>query len=99
MAVHANWHDRSLLLWDDRPESRAAELRDLLGQTSADALLASVAQEATIRLWLPAGDGKLEVAEPHALRFSPAEAVDLLVSLNDPLPPDCGDSLRYFVTL
>jgi hypothetical protein len=99
MAVHANWHDRSLLLWDDRVELRAPELRDLLGQMSADALLASVAHEATISPWLPAGDGKLEPAELSALRFSPAEAIDLLVSLNDPLPPDCGDSLRYFAVL
>ena len=77
----------------------AAELRDLLGQISNEALLASVAQETTIRLWLPR-DGKLQQSELSALRFSPAEAVDLLMSLPaDPLPAECGDSVRYFVTL
>jgi hypothetical protein len=95
MALHANWNDRSLLLWGG---ATAAELRDLLGQISTEALLASVAQETTIRLWLPR-NGKLEQSELSALRFSPAEAVDLLMSLPDPLPAECGDSVRYFVTL
>ena len=53
MAVHANWHDRSLLLWGGPAQTGAAELRELLGQLSEDALLASVAQDATVRLWLP----------------------------------------------
>src|SRR5688500_2553515 len=95
MALHANWHDRSLLLWGG---ASAAELRDLLGQLSTDALLASVAQETTLRLWLPR-DGKLEPSELSALRFSPAEAVDLLMSLPGPLPAACGASVRSFLVL
>src|SRR5687768_8274363 len=104
MALHANWNDRSLLLWGGpAARSSAAELRDLLGQISSDALLASVAQETAVRLWLPRdGEGagkRLEQSELSALKFSPAEAVDLLLSLPDALPAECGDSVRYWVTL
>ncbi|MEA2734548.1 MAG: hypothetical protein QOE14_999, partial [Humisphaera sp.] len=95
MALHANWNDRSLLLWSG---ATAAELRDLVGQISSDALLASAAQEATLRLWLPQ-NGRLEASELSALKFSPAEAVDLLLSLPEALPAECGDSVRYWVAL
>src|SRR5215212_6475843 len=98
MAIHANWNDRSLLLWgglgDATPRLADADsLRDLVGQVSPDALLASIAQATTVRLWLPSDDAgpvtqcvagaaaSLRVVEVPALRFSAAEAMDLLLSL------------------
>src|SRR5688572_6880506 len=73
MAVHANWQDRSLFLWgqptaDARGLADGAALRDYVGQLSSDGLLASVAQDATLPLWLPADDqGPItSCAEPTA---------------------------------
>jgi SNF2 family DNA or RNA helicase len=99
MSVQANWNDNRLLVWS--ATGAIAELRDLLGQISTDGLLASVAQDATIRVWLPdeTQPGTLKEVELPALQFSPPEAVDLLVSLADPLPEMCGDSIRYWATL
>ncbi len=34
-----------------------------------------------------------------ALQFSPAEAMDLLIAVPDPLPEVCGDSIRYWSRL
>ncbi len=99
MSFQANWQDNRLLVWSAL--GAIADLRDLLGQISSDALLASVAQGGTIRIWLPDAQAPsgLAATELPALHFSPAEAVDLLLSLTDPLPESCGDSVRYFGTL
>jgi superfamily II DNA or RNA helicase len=94
MTIHANWHNSSLLLWG----GDVADLRDLVGQLSPDALLASVAQAGSIRIWLPQ-DGALAQAERTALVFSPLEAIDLLLSLPEPVSPVCSDSIHYWATL
>ena len=100
MAICANWKDESLYLWHAPPDAAAdgAALRDAVGQISSDALLASAAQDATLRLWLPR-DGALALSEVPALQFSAAEAIDLLLSLPQPLPGECGDSLRFWIAL
>ncbi|MEO6435986.1 MAG: SNF2 helicase-associated domain-containing protein, partial [Tepidisphaeraceae bacterium] len=108
MAIQANWKDSSLFLWDaPRPDgsftggSAAADLaalRDAVGQMSSDALLASAARDSTLLLWLPR-DGALAACDVAAIQFSPAEAIDLLLSLPSPLPPDCGDSIRFWSIL
>jgi len=50
MALQANW-DKSALhvwgLWD------AAELRAAVGEVSSEPLLASVAEDSSLELWLP----------------------------------------------
>ena len=115
MAVHALWQDRSLLLWG-HPAARGvappADLRDHVGQLSSDGLLASVAQDANLALWLPTDDQgpvtsciepmealTLARADVPALQFAPADAIDLLLSLPLPIPDDCGDSLRFWSQL
>src|SRR5205809_7726951 len=97
MAIQANWQDRSLLLWDER-RSEGAALRDYVGQICSDGLLASVAQETAVRLWLPDGQTLASVDVP-AIVFSAAEAMDFLLCLPQQLPSDCGDSIRYWTRL
>src|SRR3954468_18046705 len=95
MSIHANWQQPHLLLWGGEVD----ELRDRVGQMSSDALLASVAQATSVRLWLPQ-DGQIAAKDLPALQFSPAEAIDLLLSLPRPMPAgDCGDSLRFWAAL
>jgi hypothetical protein len=101
MAIHANFKDGFLLLWDQPPRDATAEvpsLRDAIGQLSSDSLLASAARETSLRLWLPA-DGTLAIRAVAALEFSPVEAIDLLLSLPQPLPAEVGDSVRFWAAL
>ena len=99
MAVHANWQDRSLLLWGNPSQTARgfaplAELRDYVGQLSSDGLLPSVAQDATLSLWLPSDEQgpitapidptapiMLAKVDVPALAFSPADAIDLLLAM------------------
>ena len=58
LTLHVHWHHDRLFLWGERddgagPLAATAELRAIVGEWSADALLASVAGEARERLWLP----------------------------------------------
>jgi superfamily II DNA or RNA helicase len=58
LTLHVHWFGENLYLWGERgnPAGRLAgpeELRDAVGELSADALLASVAGETTQTLWLP----------------------------------------------
>ena len=95
MSLQANWQQPHLFLWGGEVD----DLRDRVGQMSSDALLASVAQATSVRLWLPS-DGTLQMKEVPALQFSPAEAIDLLLSLPRPMPSgECGDSLRFWAAL
>ncbi len=75
-----------------------AELRDRLGEITPDALLASVASEANITLRLPT-DGALVERTFPALQFAPAEGIDLLATLPEPLIECCADSTRYWSKL
>ena len=77
MTIQATWKENALLLWDLRrcEAEEVAALRDMVGQISSDALLASAAQDAAARVWLPEG-GALVIRELPALQFSPAEAID-----------------------
>ena len=86
-----------MLLWG---EGTVDELRDVVGQSSSDALLASAAPATTLALWLPADGNTLVAQDRAALSFSPAEAIDLLVSLPQPVPANVfGDSVRYWTAL
>src|SRR5262249_1187596 len=89
-----------------------AELRDHVGQLSSDGLLASVASEAALSLWLPTDDQgpvttcvepldalTLAATDVSALQFSPADVIDLLRAMPAPIPDDCGDSLRFWFRL
>ena len=53
------------MIWGGEVE----ELRDVVGQTSSDALLASAAPATTLRLWLPQSpsDNALTITERPAL--------------------------------
>src|SRR5947207_11952193 len=98
MAIQANWQDRSLLIWDDR-RAEGPALRDYVAQICSDGLLASVAQETTVELLLPSEGGTLTSTAVPTLRFSAAEAMDLLLSLPRESPIDCGDSIVYWTRL
>jgi superfamily II DNA or RNA helicase len=112
MTIHANWQDRSLLLWADNRADVAA-LRDAVGQLCTDdGLLSSVAQAQTLRLWLPCDNGQplpalatagaaatLCATDVPALQFSAAEAMDLLLALPQPLPDQVGESVDYWLRL
>jgi non-specific serine/threonine protein kinase len=64
LLLHAYWHRDRLLLWAERSSPTSAEprlataeeLRAAVGELSPDGLLASVAQELSERLWLPADE-------------------------------------------
>lgn len=85
-------------------------LRALLGEICTDALVVGIAADETLGLWLPAdvnGPMAPSQAQPTvitplepftvpALRFTPADAIDLLAAMPDVLPPACGDSVRYW---
>jgi hypothetical protein len=98
MKLHANWIDDSLLIWNDADDVPADDVRDQIGEITSDGLLGSVAQQRQIDLWLPQ-DGQLIRARRNAMRLSPSEAVDFLVSLPQPLPARCGESIDYWRTL
>ncbi len=83
-----------------------AALHEALGELSADGLLASIAEETRIRLWLPVADEAAGGAErpikPRAvpaLRLGPADAIDLLAGLPDDLSGTAGPSLRFWARL
>jgi hypothetical protein len=58
----------------------AGELRAVVGEISADALLGSIASEMSLDLWLPGPDGLTRQTVP-TLQFSPADAIDFLTTL------------------
>ncbi|NOX59685.1 MAG: DEAD/DEAH box helicase [Planctomycetes bacterium] len=134
--LHGIWFRSALHIWGENagidPADCASEngehpaatsveaLHAILGDLSPDGLLASIAREGSLRLWLPVVNGvpvlsgaasKLdELPSPDyrealhrycvpALRFQPADAVDLLASFPKVLPDVCGSSLRYWQLL
>lgn len=78
-------------------------LRALLGEMSAESLLASAAAESTLTLALPASaDQSSCTLHPFivpTLRLSPTEAVDLLIAPTQPPEEFRSDSYRYFARL
>ncbi|GIW77245.1 MAG: helicase [Phycisphaerae bacterium] len=80
---------------DDLQPVEPAQIRILLGDLSDDALLPTAAEESTLAVNVP-GLGVLNVG---ALRFDPAEAIDLLTSLPISLPSSCSDSVRVWQVL
>lgn len=97
MSLQANWDQANLYLWGlgaDGPMN-LTELRAQLGELSTEPLLASVGKESTLRLQLPDGAG-MQIHCVPSLRFSAADALDLLISL--PRELESG-SLKYFARL
>src|SRR5687768_5788664 len=100
MPLHANWHNSSLYVWGDAdggggpmpPDALRASVADL----AQDALLVSVGQPDQLSLWLPDGSGGLARQTVPALRFPPAEAIDLLVACRGDA---CDDTVRYWASL
>jgi SNF2 family DNA or RNA helicase len=80
------------------PTGDVASLRDRLGELTPDALLVSVASETTFTLRLPR-DGQIDEVAVQGLQFPPAEGIDLLASLPEPLEGCCGDSTRFWAKL
>jgi len=100
------------------------QLHAAVGELSPDALLASIAAEGSLTLWLPAragrplpssaGDGppvgaavgsnrvvpvELAPFQVCTLALAPADAMDFVTSLTEPLPRVCSDSIRYWARL
>jgi SNF2 family DNA or RNA helicase len=104
--IQTIWNGKSLWIWmlpgdPQQPiltDGSIAELRDRLGEITPDSLLASVASETNITLRLPI-DGQLIERNVPALQFAPAEGIDLLASLPEPLIECCADSTRYWSKL
>jgi hypothetical protein len=111
MAIHATWNDHALLLWGGlspaAPLTDSGALRDLVGQLTPDGLLSSTVAASTVTMRLPGDENgavtdcpavadRMGTYEVPVLRFSPAEAMDLLLSLSDPLPLPCADTLKYW---
>ncbi len=115
MGLHAIWHQDELWLWSDEGAAVGpAELRARVGEMCADSLLASIAVESRLDLWLPcdaAGvvmpsasdaprtDTFLAPTAVSALRLVPADAIDLFTGLTDSSPQGAGDSIAYFARL
>src|SRR5688572_26259277 len=94
MPLHANWHNSSLYVWGDSNghEALRAAVADLVG----DALLVSVGHPDHLTLWLPTDPAQLAATTVPALRFLPAEAIDLLVACRGDA---CDDTVRYWAAL
>jgi len=122
MALEANWDRLSLHVWG--VGEAAGELRAAVGEMSAEPLLASVAEDSSLELWLPSAivpghEGEavstLMPVKVATLKFSPADAMDLLLSMplargDEALTPTLsrstgrggnaiGDSIRFFAAL
>ncbi len=91
-----------------------AALRAAIGEVTSDALLASTVPTGALSIWMPGRDesasdeqrsGATAVASARELVQVPAlvlgavEALDLLTSLPQELPPTCGESLGYWAKL
>jgi superfamily II DNA or RNA helicase len=97
MPLHANWHNSSLYVWGD-PDGAgqpmpADALRAAVAELAQDALLVAVSQPDELRLWLPDAAGSLSATTVPALRFPPAEAIDLLVACRG---DGCDDTIRHW---
>jgi SNF2 family DNA or RNA helicase len=109
MTLHANWHESFLHVWGLADEADAhtvfspGDLRAQVGEISSEPLLASAATESALTLLLPhptgAGDWDLRPVRVATLRFSPADAIDLLASLPDERPACCAESFTFFARL
>ena len=94
--LQANWHRGALYLWGaagaDAPADVGA-IRAAVGEVCSDGLLASAAPEGTLEF---ACDGPPTVP---ALVLAPAEAIDFLTCLPEPLPGACGTTVGYWAKL
>ena len=100
MTLHAVWIESSLHLFGfDAAAAELAngELRAALGDSSADALLATIAQQSTIHILWPDGQGGVVPRTLPTLKLAPAEAVDFLTSLPGAAHP--SDTLKYWRVL
>src|SRR5687767_1748301 len=100
MPLHANWHNSSLYVWGDAGGAaqpmHAEALRAAVSDLAQDALLVSVGQPDRLTLWLPNGANELTPTDVPALRFPPAEAIDLLVACRGDA---CDDTVRFWGAL
>lgn len=100
MSLQANWHQSFLHMWglsDNARALRAAELRAQLGELSTEPLLASVGNESELAMNLPIGENGAVVAQTvPTLKFSPADAIDLLISIPD---ETASGSVKFFARL
>ncbi|CAN5431255.1 DEAD/DEAH box helicase [soil metagenome] len=103
--LHANWHLSWLYVWGTAAGAAAlatADLREAVGELTSDSLIASVAGDTTLALWLPSGSNgssTLAVQTVPALQLSPADAIDLLSSLPSHAPDTCGPSFLYWAAM
>ncbi len=96
----AIWDTTHLLIWaatsrDDHQPRPAGEVRNLIGELAGDGLLATSAEQVSVQIHL----NGLGVNDVEALKFTPAEAIDLLTSLPETVPAICSDSVRVWTTL
>lgn len=97
MTLQAIWYQNALHVWgyEDPASPLGAEiLRALLGEISADPLLAPEAAASQIELIV---DGTTRAIP--TLAFGPNETADFLLSLPKPLTPNCGGTIAYWVEL
>ncbi len=74
------------------------ELHTALGRLSTDTLLATAAAESGIMLWLPDDNGDMTPQRRRVptLALGPADAIDLLMSIDAEKAASHGDTLRYW---
>lgn len=80
---------------DDLQPIAPAQIPLMLKNWSAEVILPATVRESTLPLNIP-GQGQLNI---DALRFEPAEAIDLLTTLPTVLPSACSDSVRVWQIL
>ena len=103
--LHANWHLSWLYVWGTDTTGAAhtsAELREAVGELTSDSLIASVAGDSKLSLWLPTGNNgsaTLTLQTVPALQLGAAEAIDLLSSLPAHAPDNCGPSILYWAAM
>ncbi len=117
MQLNVNWYRGGLYLWGWRAEQQQqqgedarrrlmnwGELRAVIGEVSAEPLLASVGTDSALSMWLPKGvvcaksgaSAELVKVDVVALEFAAADAIDLLLSLQQREARGLGDSILSF---
>ena len=103
MALQANWNGTGLYIWGDannHAERLSLDaLRGVIAEFTGDALLVSAGLESTLSLRLSAPGAEPALVELPTLRFSPADAMDLLVACPMSGNAECSDSVRYWSIL
>ncbi len=106
LRLHANWHLSWLYVWGTTASGDAlapAELREAVGELSSnDSLIASIAGDSSLTLWMPAGqNGSSHLAQRTvpALQLGAADAIDLLSDVPIHAPANCGPSVVYWAAM